>query len=164
MPCSFPSSFSRAKPIALSATPSTTPVNNILLIWLLIGATLLSTSLETVFFAGKSSNRKAWDWVDDIPIPSHSTVILHPVDPSQGSSLCCRKKSSGSSEPSTFAVVIMKSACPDPDPKCLSPVIRKWSFSGVAIDRVFKISPPEPGSEVTVPHQWSCALSMTHWR
>jgi hypothetical protein len=47
------------KIIALSATPSTTPANNILLIWLLIGATLLSTSLKTVLFALKLSKRKA---------------------------------------------------------------------------------------------------------
>jgi len=66
----------------------------------------------------------------------------------------------GLSSPSTTAVVIIRSAIPEPLPKCLAPDTR-WglpsrngsrSGSGTATAFVLAMSPPLPGSEVMVPH------------
>ena len=52
-----------------------------------IGETLPNNSEVIVLVAGKFSNLKAWDWVAVIPIPSQADASVHPVEPSQGSSL-----------------------------------------------------------------------------
>ena len=92
-------------------------------------------------------------------MPSHSAIKVKPVVPSQRRSLTSSAKIVGASSPSGMAVVIIRSAIPEPLPKCLSPVtayerptIVRTSSVGVAVALVRPISPPLPGSDVIVPH------------
>ena len=72
-----------------------------------------------------------------------------------------------------MAVVSIRSARPVPLPKCLVPETRYGSpsmqagrsGSGTAVALVLEMSPPLPGSEVTVAHWWPpAAESKAAWR
>ena len=107
-----------------------------------------------------------------MPTPSHSAVIVIADVPGGVHSLVSSTNIVGSSSPLGRAVVIIRSATPDPLPKCLSPLTKHVRptmngspSAGVAVDRVRLMSPPLPGSDVIVPHcSPAAALSKTACR
>ena len=116
---------------------------------------------------GAPSRRIAWLCVAAIPTPSHSASNVIPAVPSHGRPRTSSANIAGSSSPSGIAVVTIRSAMPEPLPKCLSPEtaygrpsMKPVSPVGLAVAFVRPMSPPLPGSEVIVPH-WSPASAVS---
>jgi hypothetical protein len=72
--------------------------------------------------AGARSSRIAWLCVAAMPTPSHSAIMAKPAVPSHGRSRTSNANNVGASSPSGTALVIIRSAMPEPLPKCLSPL------------------------------------------
>ena len=157
----------RAQAIACSTIASATAPNSTAISGPITARACAAVDGTAMQVAGNRSSMNAWLWVARMPWPSHARSSRRPVLPSQGASRTSMNSVGGSSWPGTRAVVVMKLTMPEPEPKCFSPLSSQRgpgmgavvsgaaaAGTGSATVRVRRMSPPLPGSEVSVPHQW----------